>query len=122
MSEEKTPQQLQDQVGRLQQLQTQLQMITQQRQQVESRIKEIDESLEELDKTKEKTPIYKSVGSILIKTEGKENIIKELKTSKESLDLRKNTLQKQEGRTREKLSELQSKVQNAMKLTSESNS
>ena len=122
MPEEEISHQLQDQLGRLQQLQTQLQMISQQRQQVESRLKEIDEALEELDKTKEKTPIYKSVGSILIKTEGKENIIKELKTSKESLDLRKNTLQKQEGRTREKLSELQSKVQNAIKLSQESNS
>jgi prefoldin beta subunit len=121
MTEEELSQHLQDQIGRLQQLQTQLQMITQQRQQVESRLKEIEEALEELNKTKEKTPIYKSVGSILIKTEGKEDVVKELKTNKESLDLRKNTLQKQEGRTREKLSELQSKVQNALNVSSNPN-
>jgi prefoldin beta subunit len=121
MAEEELSQHLQDQIGRLQQLQTQLQMITQQRQQVESRLKEIEEALEELNKAKEKTPIYKSVGSILIKTEGKEDVIKELKTNKESLDLRKNTLQKQEGRTREKLSELQSKVQNALNVSSNPN-
>ena len=121
MTEEELSQHLQDQIGRLQQLQTQLQMITQQRQQVESRSKEIEEALEELNKTKEKTPIYKSVGSILIKTDGKEDVVKELKTNKESLDLRKNTLQKQEGRTREKISELQSKVQNALNVSSDSN-
>jgi len=121
MAEEELSQHLQDQIGRLQQLQTQLQMITQQRQQVETRSKEIEEALEELNKTKEKTPIYKSVGSILIKTDGKEDVVKELKTNKESIDLRKNTLQKQEGRTREKISELQSKVQNALNVSSDSN-
>jgi len=115
MSEEDVPQQIQDQLGRLQQLQSQFQVIQQQRQQVELRLKETQEALEELEKVKDKTPIYKSVGSILIKSNGKEEIVKELETTKESLELRKNTLHKQEGRTREKLTELQSKVQNAMK-------
>ena len=121
MAGEGVSQQIQDQMSRLQQLQTQLQMIQQQRYQVETRLREIDEALEELEKVTEKTPIYKSVGSILIKTEGKEAVIKELKTNKESLDLRKNTLTKQEGRTREKLTELQSKVQNALKLSGKTN-
>ena len=117
MTEEEISQQMQDQIGRLQQLQSQLQLIQQQRYQVEARLKEIDEALEELEKATEKTPIYKSVGSILIKSEGKESVISELKSNKESLDIRRNTLNKQEGRTREKLTELQSKVQNSMNLS-----
>ena len=117
MAEKEMSQQLQDQINRLQQLRTQLQMITQQNQQVELRLKEVEEALEELDKTNAKTPIYKSVGSVLIKAKGKNEVIKELKSTKESLDLRKSTLNKQEGRTREKLNELQSKVQNAISLS-----
>ncbi len=117
MAEEDMSQQLQDQINRLQQLRTQLQMITQQNQQVELRLKETEEALEELDKTDSKSPIYKSVGSVLIKAKGKGEVIKEMKSMKESLDLRKSTLNKQEGRTREKLNELQSKVQNAIKLS-----
>jgi len=117
MTEEEISQQMQDQIGRLQQLQSQLQLIQQQRYQVEARLKEIDEALEELEKATEKTPIYKSVGSILIKSEGKESVISELKSNKESLDISRNTLNKQEGRTREKLTELQSKVQNSMNLS-----
>ncbi len=117
MAEEELSQQLQDQINRLQQLRTQLQMITQQNQQVELRLKETEEALEELDKTDSKSPIYKSVGSVLIKAKGKGEVIKEMKSMKESLDLRKSTLNKQEGRTREKLNELQSKVQNAIKLS-----
>ena len=117
MPEEEIPRQLQDQVNRLQQLRTQLQMVIQQRQQVDLRLKEIEEALEELDKADTKTPVYKSVGTILIKTNGKTEVIKELKSNKESLSLRKTTLDKQEGRTKEKLNELQSKVQNALNLS-----
>ena len=117
MAEEEMSKQLQDQVNRLQQLRLQLQMLMQQRQQVELRLKEVEEALDELDKTDTKTPVYKSVGSILIKTKGKNDVIKELKSNKESLKLRKTTLDKQEGRTKEKLNELQSKVQNSINLS-----
>ena len=108
--------QLQDQITRLQQMRSQVQIIMQQRQQTELQLKEIDEALQELDKTTDKTPIYKSIGALLIKTKGKEDVKKELLGSKESLELRKTTLEKQEGRSREKLTELQSKVENSLKL------
>ena len=116
MTEENMSQHLQDLINRLQQLRTQLQMIMQQNQQIDLKLKEVDEALEELDKTNSKTPIYKSIGSVLIKTNGKTEVVKDLKTTKESLNLRKNTLVKQEGITKEKLNELQSKVQNSIKL------
>lgn len=114
MAEEEMSKQLQDQINRLQQMRIRLQMIIQQRQQIELRLKETDEALEELDKTDTKTPIYKSIGALLVKTKGKSEITKELKSNKESLELRKNTLIQQEGVTKEKLNELQSKVQNAI--------
>lgn len=117
MMEEEMSKQLQDQMNRLQQLRIQLQMVMQQRQQVDLRLKETEEALEELDKADAKTPVYKSIGAILIKTKGKSEITKELKANKESLSLRKTTLDKQEGRTKEKLNELQSKVQNAINLS-----
>ena len=120
MAEEEMSKQLQDQINRLQQMRMQLQMIMEQRQQVELRLKEVDEALVELDKTDSKTPIYKSVGALLIKTKGKSEVTKNLKSNKESLELRKNTLDKQEGRAKEKLTELQSKVQNAITIPDES--
>jgi prefoldin beta subunit len=111
--------QLQDQINRLQQMRMQLQMIVQQRQQVEMRLKETEEALQELDKIDDKTPVYKSIGSLLVKTKGKSEVKKELKKNKDSFELRKNTLEKQEGATKEKLSELQSKIQNALSNNSE---
>lgn len=113
--EELSPQ-LQDQINRLQQARAQLQMVTQQRQQVEIQLKETEEALKEIEATTEKTPIYKSIGALLIKTKGKSDIKKELTTTKESLELRKTTLEKQEGRSREKLTEMQSKVESSLKL------
>lgn len=114
MAEDEMSQQLQDQINRLQQMRMQLQMIAQQRQQVDLRLKEIEGALEELNTTDAKAPIYKSIGSILIKTKGKTEVVQDLKADKESIELRKTTLEKQEGRTKEKLNELQSKVQNAL--------
>jgi prefoldin beta subunit len=116
MPEEEVSPQLQDQITRLQQARSQLQMITQQRQQVEMQLKEVEEALQEVGAVSDKTPIYKSIGSLLIKTKGKSDIQKELAASKESLSLRKTTLEKQEGRSREKLNELQSKLESALKL------
>jgi prefoldin beta subunit len=121
MTEEGMSKQLQDQINRLQQLRLQLQMIVQQRQQVDLRLKETEEALEELDKTDAKTPVYKSIGAILIKAKGKGEIIKELKANKESLSLKKTMLDKQEGGTKEKLNELQSKIQNAINLSNGNN-
>lgn len=108
--------QLQDQITRLQQARSQLQIIMQQRQQIDLQLKEVEEALQELENATDKTPIYKSIGALLIKTQGKEVIIKELISNKETLEVRKATLEKQEGRSKEKLNELQSKVENALKL------
>jgi prefoldin beta subunit len=119
MSANQLSPQLQDQINRLQQLRTQVQMISQQRQQVEMKLREIDEALGELEKIDASTPVYKSVGAILIKSKGKSSLQKELKQEKETLDVRKSTLEKQESRSREKMSELQSKVQNALSLGSD---
>lgn len=79
-------------------------------------MKETEEALKEIEAITEKTPIYKSIGALLIKTKGKTEVTKELATTKESLELRKTTLEKQEGRSREKLTELQSKVESSLKL------
>jgi prefoldin beta subunit len=117
MVESEISPQIQDQINRLQQLRQQLQIIMQQRQHVEIRLREIDEALKELENIDDDTVLYKSIGSILIKTKGKEAVKKDLLADKETLELRKTTLEKQEGRSKEKLNEMQSKIQNALNLT-----
>jgi len=112
---EEIPQQLQDQIARLQQLRSQLQMIVQQRQQVEIRLKELEHAIEEVEKLEGKGEIYRSIGSLLIKVENKDKLLEELKEDKETYKLRKTTLEKQEERIKEKLSELQNRLEDALK-------
>jgi len=114
---EEVPKQLQDQIARLQQLRAQLQMIVQQRQQVEIRLKELEHAIEEVEKLKEGCNIYKSIGSLLVKVENRDELLKSLREDKETYELRKTTLEKQEERVKERLNELQSKLENFIKST-----
>ena len=71
MSDEisKLPPQVQERLLRLQQLQQTLQTILQQKQQVDMETSEIDQTLAELQKTADDAVIFKSAGSLLVKSE-----------------------------------------------------
>ncbi len=110
---EDLPPQIQNQLQQLQQFQQQLEITIQQRQQIEMRIKDIENALEELEKVDKDAPVFKNVGPLLIKVDGKE-VAKELQDSKESLGVRKGTMEKQEQRLKEKLEEIQAKIQSSI--------
>jgi prefoldin beta subunit len=115
MSEEvELPPQLQEQLVRLQQLQQTLQSIVNQKQQVELELSETDKALSELEKSTDDTPVYKSVGSILVKST-RQILLTELKERKELMSTRVIVLGKQEDRTRERLKEVQEKLQEKLK-------
>ena len=108
------PPQLQEQLVRLQQLQQTLQSVATQRQQVELELSETDKALAELEKSTDDTPVYKTVGSILVKS-NKQTLLTELKERKELMTTRVTVLGKQEDRTRERLKEIQEKLQERLK-------
>jgi prefoldin beta subunit len=104
------PPQIQEQLVRLQQLQQTLQSVVTQKQQLELELNETDKALTELEKSTDETPVYKSVGSILVKS-NRQTLIGELTERKELLNTRVTVLGKQEERTRERLKEVQEKLQ-----------
>ena len=104
------PPQVQEQLVRLQQLQQTLQSVASQKQQLELELNETDKAIVELEKSTDETPVYKSVGSILVKS-NRQNLLTELKERKELLTTRVTVLGKQEDRTRERLKEAQEKLQ-----------
>lgn len=75
---------------------------------------ETDKALSELDKSTDETPVYKSVGSILVKS-SRQTLLTELKERKELLNTRVTVLGKQEERARERLKEVQEKLQERLK-------
>lgn len=95
-----------------QQLQSQYQIIVSQLQSLKIELNETDAALSELSKT-ENPIVYKSIGSILIKSE-KADLLEDLNKKKESIDIRIKTIEKQEDRVKKKLEEMQKNLQKAL--------
>jgi len=106
----KLPPQVQERLLRLQQVQQTLQSVLAQKQQVEIELTEIEQALGELQKMTDDAVIYKSIGTLLVKSE-KTKITAELIERKELLNTRTTVLGKQEERLRSQLKDLQAKLQ-----------
>ena len=111
---EDLPPQVQNQLKQLQQLQQQFELVVQQRLQIDIKLRETENALEELNKVDDNTPVYKSVGNLIIKS-SREEAIKGLQEERENLQVRKKALESQENRLKEKIDELQKKVQESLK-------
>lgn len=103
------PPQVQERLLRLQQVQRNLQAIVAQKQQVELELAEIGQAVTELTTLTKEAVIYKSIGSLLVKS-GKSKVEADLKERKEILDTRVEVLTKQEERLRSQLNQLQTKL------------
>lgn len=108
------PPQVQEDLVRLQQLQQTLQAVVSQKQQLEIEMNETDRALSELEKVTAENPVYKSVGSILVRAD-KEGLLAELKEKKELLNTRVTVLGRQEERTRERIKDIQQKLQERLR-------
>ena len=116
MSEEisNLPPQVQERLLRLQQLQQTWQAILTQKQQVDLELAETEQAVEELGKLSDDAIIYKSIGSLLVKSE-KQKVALELGERKDLLSTRTNVLGKQEERLRIQVKELQTKLQQELR-------
>ena len=119
LSEEisRLPPHVQERLLRLQQLQQTLQAVLTQKQQLELELTEVDQALSELEKLDDSTVIYKSIGSLLVKTE-RPKVISELTERKELLNTRITVLGKQEERLRGQVKDLQTKLQQDLRPVS----
>ena len=80
--------------------------------QMESQKREMERTVEELSKAE--GDVYKSVGSLLIKTEDKEGLRSELEESLETLEIRIRSMDRQEKALREKYESLQETINRAL--------
>jgi len=106
--------QVKNQLTQFQQLQGQLQGIGAQRYQLEMVEKDIEYTLEELGKVKDSAPIFKSIGSIMVKAESVKAIKGELEDKKETNKVRIKALQKQEDSLKERYQTLQEQLSKAL--------
>ncbi len=113
-SGEQIPPWLQEQVGRLQQLQQNLQSIMAQKQHLESEQLETERALETLKKAGDDDTVYKAAGSILVKST-KPLLISELEEKKELANTRITVITKQEARLKENLKESETKIREMLR-------
>lgn len=111
---EKLSPQLRHQLAQFQQVQQQAQVLLNQRQQLELLLKETERALEELSKLSEDAVVYKSVGTLLVRSE-KVKMQKDLAEQKEMFDLRVKTIERQEERAVQRLREMRDKIDEALK-------
>jgi len=107
------PKQMQDQLAQFEQLRGQVQMLTNQKAHMEAQAKEVEHAIDELEKVDKKAPIYKSIGSVLVKAKDVKTVKKELTEQKDTLDIRIKAISKQEESVKEKYLELQQKINQA---------
>ncbi|HIP25452.1 MAG TPA: prefoldin subunit beta [Archaeoglobus profundus] len=107
------PPQIQNMLAQLQQLQQQLQMVVTQKAHLENSLKETESAIQEIEKISDDTPIFKAVGTILVKT-NKNEVLKELKEKKDTFEVRIKALERQEERLRERIQEMQKKIQSLL--------
>jgi len=110
---ETLPPEVQQQVIKYQQLQSQLNQVLAERSVLEQELKEVNRALEILKGVPENIDIYRSAGHLLIKV-NKNDAEKELTERKELLELRLKTLSRQESLIRQQLAEVQSKLSQYM--------
>lgn len=108
------PPQIQNQLAQLQELQQQAQIVVGQRQQLELQVREVERTLEELARVAKDAPLYKSVGSLLIRASDREGIERDLTDQKETLTVRLESAKRQESRLRERVTALQTELQAAL--------
>ncbi|WP_432644882.1 prefoldin subunit beta [Methanobrevibacter sp.] len=107
------PENIQEQLNQFQQLQQQAQAISMQVQNVEIQIQETEKALEELKKTDESAEVFKQAGTLLIKVEYAD-ALSDMEEKLETLNLRKQTMSRQEERVMKKLEDMQSSIQSVM--------
>jgi prefoldin beta subunit len=96
----------QNRLMQYQQIQQQVQYLGVQRYQLEAQLKETEKALDAVTKLKQGTPVFRSIGSLLVKVDDTEALKKELAEKKESQELRVRTLERQEKQMRERHDEL----------------
>ncbi|HHI00494.1 MAG: prefoldin subunit beta [Thermococcus sp.] len=110
------PPQVQALLGQLESYQQQLQLVIQQKQRIQVELNDAKKALEEIEKVEEDAPIYKTVGTLIVRAT-KAKALEELKEKVETLEVRLRALERQEQKLNEKIKELTQQIQSSLRGT-----
>lgn len=107
------PPALRNDIERLRQLEDQLQAVLLRKQQYEAELRNVDRALNEINKLPQDSRVYKVVGTFLLLI-SRDEALQDLNQRKELLDLHIQSLSKQENMLRKQISDLESRVNQAL--------
>ena len=108
---------LQSLIIQFQQLQEQFESVATTRTQMELQLRETENAYQEVEKIDEKAPLYKAVGGLMVRAKSKMDVLKELVEKKESLQVRVESLKKQEKSIEEMLKKLSTEIQEKIRMS-----
>ena len=100
------PKQAQEKIGQIQLLEQNMHNLSIQKQNYQTQLLEVESALKEIEQS---NPTYKIIGSIMVSS-NKEKLKQDLENTKELLDVRLSTLEKQESKFKEQATKLQSEI------------
>ena len=106
--------QMKNQLNQLEQIRQQLQLMGAQKSQLESQDREADLALKGLEGLPEDATVYKTAGSLLVRSDDRKALRVELEEEKETISVRVKTLNRQEEKLKERFTELQDSLQKAL--------
>jgi prefoldin beta subunit len=101
------PAKLQNDLKQFQRLQQDLSAVAQQRLQVDLKVREIGHTLEELKSVPEDAPIYRPIGSLMVRAQSRKEVEDLLTEEKETLEIRLKAMERQENHLKERYSTMQ---------------
>jgi prefoldin beta subunit len=108
------PAKLQNDLRQFQRLQQELGMLSQQRAQFELKVRELTRTSDELKALPEDTPIFRTIGGLLVKAKSRKEVEELLGEEKETLSVRISAMERQEGHLRERYETLQKELTAAL--------
>ncbi len=102
---------LKEKITQLQMLEQRMQATLNQKQQIQSRLLELDSALKEIEG---KSEAYKIIGTVMVKT-NPDSLKKDLEEKREVLNVRINSITKQEEKIKEQAEKLQKDVQDSIR-------
>lgn len=108
------PPQVQNQIRQYQETQQKLQTLMSQKQQMDMQVREIERTVEALEEVGEETPVYRSVGEVLVGVDDPAGLREELSEEQETLEVRLKSIERQESGLKERLETLQNTLENLL--------
>ena len=108
------PAKLQNDLKQFQRLQQELGGVQQQRMQLDLRLREITHTLEELKPLAEDAVIYRTIGGLLVRAQGRQEVETLLSDEKETLEIRQKGVERQENHLKERYTTMQQELTQAL--------